>query len=136
MNCNRCWRPHIEHAFGQCPAPAIDVDDVPTAPNLTYFTSTGAADPLHAAADRQRFYAVDLDRVKAALELCLDALVREIPEVVQACGLEQITDDEADAAIEAATFALYGEHPAFWPDDLHAAVDHEHLLELQRKAQG
>jgi hypothetical protein len=111
VDCGICGRPGIEHAFGQCPKPeAVETEPVE--------------------------HATRTERLEAALARCLDTLVREIPEVTQACGLEPVTDDEADAAIDAAARVLHGEDVDQWPDHLRAAVDDEELLELQRRRSG
>ena len=64
--------------------------------------------------------------IALALEQCLSVLLRMIPEALTEHSLEQCTDDEHNAAIEAGAIALYGDDRTAWPAGLRKAAEGEY----------
>lgn len=52
---------------------------------------------------------------RAALEQCLDALLRMVPQYCEMAQIEQCTDFEHSAAIGAALQVFHGTDRACWP---------------------
>lgn len=67
-----------------------------------------------------------MSRERKALEQCLSALLRMIPDAIDEHGLDHATDIEHNAAIEAGAIALYGEDRATWPHGLRQAAEGEY----------
>lgn len=60
---------------------------------------------------------------RAALQACLDVLLRMIPEYCHEQAAEPCLDEEHNAAIAAAAVALYGPHRAAWPIGVRRAAE-------------
>lgn len=64
--------------------------------------------------------------MKAALNACLNVLLRMIPEFSEETGIDMCTDDEHNSAIEHAAIALYGEDRSTWPPGVQKAAEGEY----------
>lgn len=62
------------------------------------------------------------DATRAALQGCLDVLLRMIPDYCTDQGAEPCRDSEHDAAIATAAAALYGLKRSAWPEGLRRAA--------------
>ena len=62
-------------------------------------------------------------QLRAALALCVQAMLRMIPDYCGEQHAEPCTDEEHDAAIAAAATALYGPDRARWPAGVRAAAE-------------
>lgn len=71
--------------------------------------------PFKAPAVRSSTNKQQVSRQTRALELCLHALLRMIPEACADGGFEDIDDDEHNAVIGTAAIALYGRDREAWP---------------------